>query len=53
MVRSSTSKMDIKLSRDIMEYEMFSGMIFDKTEKITRTEMAEKLIEAKETVVTV
>lgn len=53
MVRSSTAKTDLKLSRDIMEYEMFSGMVSDKEEKITRTQMAEKLIEAKDTVVTV
>ena len=53
MVRSSTAQNDIKISRDIMEYEMFSGMIFEKEEKTTRTEMAQKLIDAKETVVTV
>ena len=53
MVRGSTAKTDVKLSRDIMEYEMFSGMIFAKEEKVTRTQMAEKLIEAKDTVVTV
>jgi hypothetical protein len=48
-----SNKSEIKLSRDIMEYEMFSGMISDKEEKITRTQIAEKLIEAKDTVLTV
>lgn len=29
MVRSSTAQNDIKISRDIMEYEMYSGMVFE------------------------
>ena len=36
-----------------MEYEMHSGMLYESEEKISRTEMAEKLINAKETVITV
>ena len=41
------------MSRDILEYEMHSALIFAKEQKVTRTEMIEALIGAKESVFTV
>jgi hypothetical protein len=36
-----------------MEYEMHSGQLYKEEKKVTRTEMIEALLEAKETVFTV
>jgi hypothetical protein len=43
----------LKMARNILETEMNSGSVFDKTEKLTRTALIEKLMEAGETVFTV
>ena len=40
------------MSRDILEYEMNSGKIYESEEKVTRTEMVNLLINAKECVFT-
>ena len=52
MVKSK-SKNPIKMSRNILEYEMHSAQLYSSEEKISRTAMAEKLLDAKETVFTV
>ena len=41
------------MSRDILEYEMHSGKIYESEQKVTRTEMVNLLINAKESVFTV
>ena len=41
------------MSRDILETEMYSALAYDKEEKISRTELVEKLILAGECVFTV
>ena len=41
------------MARDILETEMYSGTAYDKTEKLSRTEVVEKMMEAGETVFTV
>ena len=43
----------MKIGRDILEDEMHSALIFAKEQKVTRTEMIEALIGAKESVFTV
>lgn len=43
----------LTLSRDILEYEMNSSKVYDSEEKITRTEMVNILLNAKECVFTV
>ena len=50
---SEDSKKELTMSRDILEYEMHSGLVYEKEEKVTRTEMIEHLINAKESVLTV
>ncbi len=44
---------ELKMSRDILEYEMHSGKIYESEQKVTRTEMVNLLINAKESVFTV
>ena len=41
------------MARDILETEMNSGLAFEKEEKISRTELVEKLIGAGETAFTI
>jgi len=40
------------MSRDILEYEMNSGKIYESEEKVTRTDMVNLLVNAKECVFT-
>ena len=47
------SKTELKMARDIMETEMNSGKLFDSEQKMTRTEVLEKLMAAGECVMTV
>ena len=47
------SKTDITLARDILETEMHSGLIYEKEQKISRTELVETLLNAGESVFTV
>jgi len=52
VVATNDPKKELTMSRDILEYEMNSGKIFESEEKITRTEMVNILINAKECVFT-
>ena len=45
-------KLDIDLDRQILDYEMNSGKIFGSEEKVTRTDMVNHLLNAKECVFT-
>ena len=47
------SHTNITLARDILETEMNSGLIYGQEQKISRTELVEKLLEAGESVFTV
>ena len=49
-VQTSTSSTELTLSKDILVTEMNSGSAFAGTEKISRTDMVEKLLDAKESV---
>ena len=53
VVSSVNSSKEIAIGKDILVSEMNSASAFDKEEKLTRTEMVEKLMDAKETVFTV
>lgn len=44
---------DLKMARDILETEMNSSLAYDTTEKITKTDMVERMVSAGETVFTV
>lgn len=47
------SKKQLTMSRDILEHEMHSGQVYDKEEKVNRTEIVQHLLDAKESVMTV
>ena len=47
------TKDTIKMSRDILEYEMNSGKLFQKEERVTRTELVRIFTNAKQAVMTV
>jgi hypothetical protein len=47
------TKDELMMSKDILQTEMHSGQAFDKQEKVSRSEMVEHLMNAKETVMTV
>mgnify|MGYP001227894626 CR=1 FL=1 len=53
MYTPKNSKENIKMSRDILEYEMNSGNIFGKEEHISRTELVRIFTNAKQAVMTV
>ena len=44
---------NLQMARDIMETEMNSGLLYDKEEKVTRTEVLERMMTAGESVMTV
>ena len=50
---SKNSSKELKMSRDILEFEMHSGEHFKEQKKITRTEMVDNILAAKETILTV
>lgn len=43
----------MKMSKDIIETEMYNGILYDKEEKVARTKVVEELCQAGETVFTV
>ena len=47
------SQTDITMARDILETEMNSGLAFEKEEKVSRTDLVEKLIGAGESAFTI
>lgn len=49
----SQNSVKLMMSRDILETEMHSGLVYEKEEKISRTEVVEKLLEVGESVLTV
>jgi hypothetical protein len=49
----SQQSANLMMSRDILETEMHSALVFEKEEKISRTQVIEKLLEVGETVFTV
>lgn len=53
VVETRDTKTEISMARDILETEMNSGLVFDKEEKMSRTELVQKFIEAGESVFTV
>lgn len=50
---SNNSTHELTLSKDILLKEMQNGSAFGNTEKISRSEMVEKLIDAKEAVMSI
>ena len=52
-VKTSQNDQELILSKDILLTEMQNGSAFNTTEKISRTEMVEKLLNAKESVMSI
>ena len=53
VVTSTNTTKQLTMSRDILEREMHSGLVYDKEEKVTRSEIVQRLVDAKESVMTV
>ena len=51
--KSISGSVELKMAKDILETEMYSGLAYGSTEKISRTDLVDKLINAGETVFTV
>ena len=53
MIKPDEPTKELTMSRDILVHEMNSGTLFDKTEKLSRTEIVDHMINAKECAFTV
>lgn len=52
-MRPDNTSKELTMSRDILEHEMNSGKLFDKTESLTRTEIVNLMTNARECAFTV